>query len=31
MWCGDVTYIWNGKSWAYLATVIDLYTRKPVG
>lgn len=30
-WCGDITYVktWNG--WAYLATVIDLYSRKVVG
>lgn len=30
-WCGDITYIktWNG--WAYLATVIDLYSRRVVG
>jgi putative transposase len=31
LWCGDVTYIWTGKRWAYLAMVIDLYARKPVG
>ena len=30
-WCGDVTYIWTGKRWAYLAVVIDLYARKPIG
>lgn len=30
-WCGDITYIrcWDG--WAYLATVIDLYSRAVVG
>jgi putative transposase len=30
-WCGDVTYIktWDGR--AYLATVIDLYSRKVIG
>lgn len=21
IWCGDVTYIWTGKRWAYLAMV----------
>ncbi len=21
VWCGDVTYIWTGKRWAYLAVV----------
>ena len=31
VWCGDVTYIWSGQRWAYLAVVLDLYARKPVG
>ena len=31
VWCGDVTYIWAGSCWLYLATVIDLYSRKIVG
>ena len=31
VWCGDVTYIWIGGRWAYLAIVIDLFARKPVG
>lgn len=31
VWCGDVTYIWTGARWAYLAIVLDLYARKPVG
>ena len=31
IWCGDVTYIWTGKRWAYLAVVLDLFARKPVG
>lgn len=31
IWCGDVTYIWTGKRWAYLAVVIDLYSRTVVG
>ena len=31
VWCGDVTYIWTGKRWAYLAVVMDLFGRKPVG
>lgn len=30
-WCGDVTYIWTGSRWAYLAVVLDLFARKPVG
>lgn len=29
--CGDVTYIWTGKRWGYLAVVLDLFARKPVG
>jgi len=31
VWCGDVTYIWTGKCWAYLAIVLDLFARKPIG
>jgi len=31
IWCGDVTYIWSGKRWAYLAVVLDLFSRKPIG
>jgi putative transposase len=31
IWCGDVTYIWAGKQWLYLAIVIDLFARKIVG
>lgn len=31
VWCGDVTYIWTGKRWGYLALVMDLFARKPIG
>lgn len=31
IWCGDVTYIWSGKQWLYLALVIDLYARRIIG
>ena len=31
VWCGDVTYVWTGSRWAYLAVVLDLFARKPVG
>lgn len=27
----DITYIWTAAGWLYLATVIDLYSRKVVG
>jgi transposase InsO family protein len=30
-WCGDITYIRTWEGWAYLATVIDLASRKVVG
>ncbi len=30
-WCGDVTYVWAGNRWAYLAVVMDLYSRKIIG
>jgi putative transposase len=31
VWCGDVTYIWAGTYWIYLAVVLDLYARRVVG
>lgn len=31
VWCGDMTYVWTGKRWAYLAVVLDMFARKPVG
>ena len=31
VWCGDVTYVWSGNSWLYLAVVMDLYKRKIIG
>jgi len=31
VWCGDVTYIWAGNRWCYLAVVLDLFSRKAVG
>ena len=30
-WCGDVTYVWSGTAWLYLAVVLDLYKRRVVG
>ncbi|MFY1692801.1 IS3 family transposase [Plantactinospora sp. WMMB782] len=30
-WCGDITYINTWEGWLYLATVIDLATRRVVG
>ena len=30
-WVGDITYISTQRGWLYLATVIDLYSRKIVG
>ena len=31
VWCGDITYVWTGKQWAYLAVIIDLYARRVIG
>jgi transposase InsO family protein len=30
-WCGDVTYIGTWEGWLYLATVIDIASRRIVG
>jgi putative transposase len=31
IWCGDITYLRTGEGWLYLATVIDLYSRRVIG
>ena len=31
IWCCDVTYIWAGTQWLYLAVVLDLFKRRVVG
>ncbi|MFF6816039.1 IS3 family transposase [Streptomyces sp. NPDC012403] len=30
-WCGDITYVAVGSSWLYLATVIDICSRRVIG
>jgi transposase InsO family protein len=30
-WAGDITYVWTGEGWLYLAVVIDLYSRMVIG
>jgi transposase InsO family protein len=30
-WASDITFIWTGQSWLYLAVVMDLYSRRIVG
>jgi transposase InsO family protein len=30
-WCGDITYVWTWEGWMYLATVIDIASRRVVG
>jgi putative transposase len=31
VWCGDITYVRTGQGWLYLATVIDLASRRLIG
>lgn len=30
-WVSDITYIWTATGWLYLATVMDLYSRRIIG
>ena len=30
-WAGDITYIWTGEGWLYLAVVLDLFSRMVIG
>lgn len=30
-WVSDITYIWTGAGWLYLAVVMDLYSRAIIG
>lgn len=30
-WVSDITYIWTGEGWLYLAVVLDLYSRAVIG
>jgi putative transposase len=31
VWCDGITYIWTASQWAYLAVVIDRYSRRVIG
>ena len=30
-WVTDITYIWTGEGWCYLAAILDLFSRRVVG
>jgi transposase InsO family protein len=31
VWASDITYIWTTEGWLYVATIMDLFSRKIVG
>ncbi len=31
VWASDISYVWTDDGWAYLAVVLDLFSRKVVG
>lgn len=31
VWVSDITYIWTSEGWLYLATIMDLFSRKIIG
>ena len=30
-WSGDITYVWTGEGWLYLAVILALFSRRVVG
>lgn len=30
-WSADITYLWTGQGWLYLAVILDLWSRRVVG
>jgi putative transposase len=30
-WVADITYVWTGEGWLYLAVILDLWSRRVVG
>ena len=30
-WVADITYIWTKEGWLYLATIMELFSRKIIG
>lgn len=30
-WCADITYLWTDQGWLYLATLLDLFSRRVIG
>lgn len=30
-WVGDITYIWTDEGWLYLASILDVFSRRVVG
>jgi putative transposase len=30
-WVGDITYVWTAEGWAYVAVLLDLFSRRVVG
>jgi len=30
-WVSDITYLWTGEGWLYLAVILDLFSRRVVG
>jgi len=31
VWCGDISYVPTAQGWLYLATIVDLFSRRVVG